>query len=68
VDAWQRLARDQHFAELAQALVTAHYDPAYLRVRRGNADIPIATFAAQTLDETGLTGLADQIARRLVDL
>jgi tRNA 2-selenouridine synthase len=68
VDAWQRLARDQHFAELAQALVTAHYDPAYLRVRRGNADIPIATFATQTLDETGLTGLADQIARRLVDL
>ncbi len=58
---WQAMAADHDFEPLAAALMAAHYDPAYARIR-ARTDRPVAkTLTTDALDPADLSRLADQI-------
>lgn len=69
VDAWRNLARARDYRTFAQALITAHYDPAYTRARKRQTQGADAVVQGAALDAAGLDGLAEQLVeagRRVV--
>ncbi len=65
VDHWKSLQDDGKYLELAQSLMTDHYDPAYAKSRNLHARDVQATIEAERLDPSGLQQVADQITRVL---
>ena len=61
VDEWQGMAVGGRFAELADGLMAAHYDPRYDKHRERMA-VPLAEIAAGRLGVDDLAGLAVQVA------
>ena len=61
VDDWHRMAADGRFAELADGLMAAHYDPRYDKHRERMA-VPFAEIPADSLTATDLPGLAEAVA------
>jgi tRNA 2-selenouridine synthase len=68
VDLWHQMAESARFAELADGLMEAHYDPRYDKHRERMA-VPFAEIPAERLAQDDLAGLATGVAdavRRLV--
>ena len=67
VAGWRAMAAAGEFGALAEALIVAHYDPAY---RRAGSDArnPVATVAINALDDAALAAAAAAIAARLEPL
>jgi tRNA 2-selenouridine synthase len=67
VAGWRAMAAAGEFGALAEALIVAHYDPAY---RRAGSDTrnPVATVAINALDDAALAAAAAAIAARLEPL
>lgn len=60
VELWQGLARDGAYQDLAQALITQHYDPSYRRSsQRGAA--PLATVSTGDLSSDAIKAAAGQV-------
>ena len=55
VDAWQAMAAQGAFADLALALITQHYDPAYAKARQRTDLAATQTVAFDDLDDATLT-------------
>jgi len=64
VAGWRALAAGGELEALAEALIVAHYDPAYRRAGRA-VEPAIATVAVEVLDEAALAAAADVICARL---
>jgi tRNA 2-selenouridine synthase len=62
LDDWRRLAREGAFADLALALIEAHYDPAYRRSARAAERPPLRTLALERLDAEGIDSAANELA------
>jgi len=62
LSAWRDMVARQAYAELAEALMAAHYDPAYARGRRKSEQPTLATLALDRLDAADLETAADRIA------
>jgi tRNA 2-selenouridine synthase len=67
VDLWQQMAGDGRFADLADGLMEAHYDPRYDKHRERMA-VPLVEIAVERLDEGDLAGLALQVAAEVLRL
>lgn len=65
VDGWIDLLRAGEFNDLATALMTDHYDPAYAKSRRIDERDVIATVRTETLDEAGQNHAADAVLAAL---
>ncbi len=63
VAGWRAMASAGEVGALAEALIVAHYDPAYRRA--GRAREAAAAVHIGALDETALAAAADEIAARL---
>jgi len=62
VAAWQTMAKERKFTDLAGALMEQHYDARYAKSRNANAPEVLTEFAAEDLSDRDLERLADQIA------
>jgi tRNA 2-selenouridine synthase len=64
VEAWQALARGGRFAELVEALVVQHYDPAYAKSQRANFKRwdERRVLEVDDLSEAGIATLARRVA------
>jgi tRNA 2-selenouridine synthase len=60
---WRALAAAEDFRAFAEALIIEHYDPAYTRARKRQAEGPAAVIQAKRLDGAGLDRLADQLVK-----
>lgn len=60
---WRAMAAAGEFAALAEALIIAHYDPAYRRA--GGAREAAAAVRIDALDDAALSAAADEITGRL---
>ncbi|HEY3812775.1 MAG TPA: tRNA 2-selenouridine(34) synthase MnmH [Caulobacteraceae bacterium] len=65
VDAWRALARDGVFEELAEELLSRHYDPSYARSSRSGARKPMEVITLDRLDAAALAAAAHAVAERL---
>lgn len=63
VEAWQALAEQGRFSDLARGLMETHYDPAYARSRARSGGTILATLESDRLDEDGLERLAERVAK-----
>ena len=63
VSGWRAMASAGEIGALAEALIVAHYDPAYRRA--GGAREAAAAVRIDALDDAALAAAADQIAARL---
>ena len=63
VAGWRAMASTGEIGALAEALIVAHYDPAYRRA--GGARAAAAAVRIDALDDPALSAAADQIAARL---
>ncbi|WIY70217.1 tRNA 2-selenouridine(34) synthase MnmH [Aquidulcibacter paucihalophilus] len=63
VTGWRAMASTGEIGALAEALIVAHYDPAYRRA--GGARAAAAAVRIDALDDPALSAAADQIAARL---
>ena len=61
IDTWQAMAQNRAFAELAEGLMTHHYDPRYEK-HRARADVGIHTLPVVALTPDDLNDLTDRIA------
>lgn len=61
IAAWRELHASGKNCELAEQLITAHYDPAYNRARRHREDAPVLTLRSESLDPDAVGELADGI-------
>lgn len=68
VEHWGHLVDAGRHEDLARELITAHYDPAYVRSRESRAVARQIPVALETLDEKGLTTAVGQIYQALLDL
>jgi tRNA 2-selenouridine synthase len=59
---WRAMARTGAFEALAEALMEAHYDPAYERSRRADARPPLGVVVMDNLETAGLRAAASQVA------
>ena len=64
VTAWEALARQGAFAELAGELMRHHYDPRYAKARE-KREASSDVIEADRLDDAGIEGLASQIAAKI---
>ncbi len=64
VAAWQSMAREGRFADLAAELCEVHYDPRYARSRARWDRPPVARIEAAVLDADGIARLADDVLRQ----
>ena len=62
---WRAMGDAGQFARLAAGLMAHHYDPRYAK-HRARMTLPVTEFAASSLAETALPGLADQIAQAVL--
>jgi tRNA 2-selenouridine synthase len=60
---WRALAEEKNFRAFAEALIVEHYDPAYTRARKRQAEGPAAVIEAERLDGAGLDFMADQLTK-----
>jgi tRNA 2-selenouridine synthase len=67
-EAWRGLMAQGRFAELAEALMELHYDPAYARARRKDGRTPQARLTTDSLDDAAQDRLADEVARSAAGL
>ena len=67
VDLWRQMADAGQFAELADSLMEAHYDPRYDKHRERMA-VPLVEIAVDRLDDGDLDGLAQRVADEVVRL
>ncbi len=65
VEAWQTLAAQGAFTDLAHALITQHYDPAYAKARQRNDVSTAQRIAVDDLDDAGLIRALPQIETAL---
>ncbi len=66
IDAWRAMAHDGAFHELAEALMTAHYDPLYARSRKKRSSgAAIETLTLDRLDAAAIDSAAERIAQIL---
>ncbi|HWE44702.1 MAG TPA: tRNA 2-selenouridine(34) synthase MnmH [Caulobacteraceae bacterium] len=65
IDGWRVLARGGVFEELAEELLSRHYDPAYARSSRSDERTPIEHIPLSRLDDAALDAAAHAIAERL---
>jgi len=68
LESWRRLIREGAFADLAEALLELHYDPAYARARRKAGRAPMAVLETRALDEGAQLRIAEEIEQRLASL
>ena len=68
VEAWRALARAGAFEELAEELLSRHYDPAYARSSRAAERTPIETLELDRLDQAALDTAALAMSERLASL
>lgn len=68
VASWLELLTEGRLVDLAEELMTHHYDPAYARARGRHDSQLVAEFTAQALDEAALDQLAEGIAERMARL
>ena len=66
VDAWQRLAAQGAFTDLAHALITEHYDPAYAKARQRNDVSTAHRVAVDDLDDAALIRALPRIEAALM--
>ena len=59
---WLGLAETGRFAELADALIELHYDPAYQRSSRRDERRILGAIEVDRLDEAGQAGAANAVA------
>ena len=64
VNDWRELARNSAFEQLAEELLSRHYDLAYARSSRDGRD-PIETLALDRLDDAALDAAAHEWRQRL---
>lgn len=62
IDGWMSLIDADDKLGLTRALIDQHYDPAYNKSRKAFDATVSQRFSATSLDETGLSALADQIS------
>jgi tRNA 2-selenouridine synthase len=67
VDLWRQMADAGQFAELADSLMEAHYDPRYDKHRERMA-VPLVEIAVERLDEGDLPAVALRVAAEVVRL
>ncbi|WP_149140054.1 tRNA 2-selenouridine(34) synthase MnmH [Gemmobacter caeruleus] len=67
IEEWQAMAATGAFVPLAEALITAHYDPRYSR-HRARTTAPATTFDTDDLTPPHLAALADRLAATLRDM
>jgi tRNA 2-selenouridine synthase len=67
VEGWHRMASDGRFAELADGLMAAHYDPRYDKHRERMA-VPCAEISAPALGAADLPALAEAVADEVLRL
>lgn len=67
VDLWRQMAEAGQFAELADSLMEAHYDPRYDKHRERMA-VPLVEIAVERLDEGDLPAVALRVAAEVVRL
>lgn len=65
VDGWLALSRAGALTELAAALITQHYDPAYQKPGRGEKPAPMAQITLDDLSPQAQAGAAAQIIKAL---
>ena len=65
LSAWRQMVAEGAFTDLAEALMAAHYDPAYARGRRKDDQPTLATIALERLDPAALEAAADRVAARV---
>ena len=65
VEAWQTLVAQGAFTDLAHALITQHYDPAYAKARQRNDVSTAQRIAVDDLDDAGLIRALPQIEAAL---
>jgi len=63
LEAWRALALVRAYPELAEALIEAHYDPAYRRASRKAAGPTIGRVAVESLDAAGFDKAAADVAK-----
>ena len=68
VDGWRALARAGAFEELAEELLSRHYDPSYARSSRADAHTLIETIALDRLDSPALDAATLAVSERLARL
>lgn len=66
-EAWRALMAEGRFAELAEALMELHYDPAYARSRRKEGRSALARLETDGLDGAAQDRLAEAIRQRIAD-
>lgn len=67
-EAWRGLMAQGRYAELAEALMELHYDPAYARARRKDGRSPQARIDTDSLDDAAQDRLADRIVTLMTAL
>ena len=67
IDDWHALVQQGAFAELAEGLMTHHYDPRYEK-HRARIGAGVATVSALSLKGDDLHELADKVAAAVLDL
>lgn len=67
IEAWQALAEQGRFTDLARGLMETHYDPAYARSRARTGGKFLATLDTDRLDAEGLEALAGRVAQMVGD-
>lgn len=68
VDGWMSLIDAGDKQALTQALMQQHYDPAYAKSRRSQSAYCLAKINTATLDDKGLSAVAERISRVLDQL
>ncbi len=68
VDAWIGLFSSGDLERLAQELITQHYDPRYAKSRARTEGRIVAKVSSDTLEETGIEALADNVVEILRSL
>jgi tRNA 2-selenouridine synthase len=61
VDGWLGLLRAGDMTGFAAAIMDQHYDPAYAKSRSAGTHDVLANLHSDTLDDSGLDGLASAI-------
>jgi tRNA 2-selenouridine synthase len=67
-EAWRGLMAQGRYAELAEALMELHYDPAYARARRKDGRAPQAHIDTDSLDDAAQNRIADRIVTLMTAL
>lgn len=62
---WRAMARDGRTLDLAEALITEHYDPAYRRMSTRRETLVLGRVAMADVSDTELEKAADQIAAKV---